>query len=194
MKKYYKCKKQLVFFSFLIISCNQKEIFPSADIFGQKPHYEREQIARSPSPIVYRYDTKSPEELKKQGGFFSKGDNPSINNHIRNLEQNSAYISTTKDIDVARKFYQIYNLDAYIYTIKNTGNNKIDLGREYSYWNNPYFYDSEVLFKKNIPFENIISYKEVKEVDHFKPYKDSYNKVKNLFRGKNLLRFIKYVR
>ena len=118
--------------------------------------------------FVYRFDTRSPEEILKNGGFHSKGENFDIKTHLLNKSNNNGFISTTKDLKVAYRFFNAHSKNGYIYTIKNIGKNRIDLPNEFSPLKNPYFYDAEVLFKKKIPSEQIHAYQAVGITESYK--------------------------
>lgn len=109
--------------------------------------------------FLYRFDKRTPKEIKDSGGFKSYGNNMDLLAHtkgdtISGLNKTSGYISTTKYESVAEEFAGI--TPGYIYKIKNPGDG-IDVNKTLGV-DSPFPHEMEVAIKKEIPFADIVEY------------------------------------
>ncbi len=81
------------------------------------PSYKAAKEKEESGQYLYRFDTRSPEEIIKAGGFESKGFDMNLYDHALGWSADeSGYISTTKSENVANDFSA--GKAGYIYTIK----------------------------------------------------------------------------
>ena len=111
---------------------------------------------------IWRFDTRSPDEIMKIGGFKAWGDNMNVYKHVTgetidNLT--SGYVSTSRYKNAAIEFSQ--GEGGYLYKIKRTGSD-LDINK-LSKFNNWKFTteEFEMAVPKGIPYKNVISVKKI---------------------------------
>lgn len=120
------------------------------------PYADAYAETKKPDPqFLYRFDSRSPDEILKAGGFKSWGVNMDLYKHVSGLTQSThttGYISTSKSIDALLK--AIPAQSGYIYIIKwqATG---IDVNAVLGS-RSPYPDEEEIAVPLFIPFTDII--------------------------------------
>ena len=114
---------------------------------------------------VYRFDTRSPAEIKKSGGFNAKSPNSNID-LLEYAEMNtpSQYISTSYSIDSAIDFGNDYHGgDGYIYKIEIDDSLGVDVNKTLGS-NSPFPNEKEFAVINKIPNENIVDTTHMKDI------------------------------
>lgn len=124
-------------------------------------------LASTPLPsylpeFVYRFDERSPEEVKAAGGFKSWGKNISFSDHIGGWslrDKTSAYIGTSTGTSALQEWVDGYG-EGWIYRIKTPAsgvNVNMHVRNDYTL-----SWESEIAIPHEIPWENIVDWEHVK--------------------------------
>lgn len=112
-----------------------------------------------PPPLenfLYRFDTRSPDEIIKEGGFRAWGENYNLMHHATGISiknKTSAYISTSKSPTVVMEELWKGRRDGFLYIIKNQPTS-IDVNAELGA-SSPFPLQQEVAVPKFIPIMDI---------------------------------------
>ena len=114
---------------------------------------------------VYRFDTRSPAEIKKSGGFNAQSPNSNIDLlEYAEINTPSQYISTSYSIDSAIDFGNDYHGgDGYIYNIEIDDSLGVDVNKTLGS-NSPFPNEKEFAVINKIPNENIVDTTHMKDI------------------------------
>lgn len=102
----------------------------------------------SKETYLFRFDTRTPDEIYSQGGFIAKGNEYNLQSHVFENTSNSGYISTTQNPTFARTELG----SGYVYTIRNNG---LGINVNSVIPDNKFSYEMEVAFRDKIPNSEI---------------------------------------
>ncbi len=107
---------------------------------------------------VYRFDERSPDQIKKAGGFDAWGRDMDIYKHADGTNignRTSGYVSTSKYEAVPKDWATGYD-EGYIYKIKRPSNG-IDVNNKLGDLS-PFKNEHEIAIPNKVPFEDIVSW------------------------------------
>lgn len=125
---------------------------------------------------TYRGDTRLPKVIKNsEKGFNARGTDLDLESHL-NYSKDSGYISTSEDINVAKKFAEnkglmFKNNKSFLFEINLNNLNYINVNKVKP--QNYFFTEKEIAILLKIPNQNILRYKifDVKQQTWSKWYK-----------------------
>ena len=110
------------------------------------------------SKVLFRFDQRSPEEIKQNGGFKAWGTNRDLHQHADGssiVAKTSAFVSTSKS-EVESLYFSKGVEKGYLYQILDDGR-----GVDLSYSSlNLFAYEQEVTFEDHVETKQIISFVE----------------------------------
>ena len=120
---------------------------------------------------VYRFDKRSPAEIKSGGGFHAY--QPSANIDLLDYATNntqSQYISTSYSLESATNFSKYYKGEGYIYKIEIDDSKGVDVNKVLGS-KSPFPEEKEFAVIKQIPNDNIKGHthaKDITDINHVK--------------------------
>lgn len=115
---------------------------------------------------VYRFDERSPDVIKKGGGFgaYKPDANVDLLDYAKNNTK-SQYISTSYNLESTIEFGKEYYDTGYIYKIEIDDSKGINVNERLKQ-NSPFPNENEFAVIKKIPNENIKGYANIEDIDN----------------------------
>jgi RHS repeat-associated protein len=133
----------------------------SADAFSSRINLVDAFSLKASPDLLFRFDTRAPEEIQNASGFQSWGNNMNLSEHVDGsslLNKTSGYVGTTTDPSVLSEWQEGYE-QGYIYQIQRPAN-AIDVNAQYGS-QYEFSWEKEVAVPNKISAKNIISYSPV---------------------------------
>lgn len=112
---------------------------------------------------LYRFDSRSPEEIKALGGFKAWGDDMFLLSHLKGQNvtgpyefRTSGFIGSSRSTDALQEWVDGYG-EGYIYRIKTPGS-AMDINTRFTS-NDTYTWENEVVIPHEIPYKYIVDWK-----------------------------------